>query len=275
MLDEDDVARAAGSLVRARRERAAVAPLRETYEGLDLDGAYAVQQEAARLRRDEEGDRVVGHKVGLTSAAMQQMLGVDQPDFGHLWASDLVQESSPDAVVGELAADRWVAPRVEPEIAFVLADALQGPGVSVDDVLAATRHVVASLEVIDSRVRDWDIRLVDTVADEASGGGAVLGGPELPVADVDLPAVEVRLLVDGEVVETGRGDAVLGHPAEAVAWLANTLGERGVALEAGHLVLPGSCTRAVPVRSGQTVRAEFEGLGGPDGRPGAVEVRFT
>ena len=274
MLGEQDVARAADSLVRARRERVAVAPLRETYDGLDLDGAYAVQQAAAQRRRDEEGDRVVGHKVGLTSAAMQQMLGVDQPDFGHLWASDLVEDASPDARVPELAADRWVAPRVEPEVAFVLADALKGPGVTVDDVLAATRHVVASLEVIDSRVRDWDIRLVDTVADEASGGGAVLGTPAVVVDDVDLPAVEVRLLIDGEVVETGRGDAVLGHPAEAVAWLANTLGERGVALEAGHLVLPGSCTRAVPVRPGQTVRAEFAGLGAGDG-PGVVEVRFT
>ena len=275
MLTDDDVARAADALVQARRSRTPVAPLRETYDGLDLDGAYAVQQAAAQRRRDEEGDTVVGHKVGLTSAAMQQMLGVDQPDFGHLWAADLVDDADPDGdgPTPTLDPTRWVAPRVEPEMAFVLAEPLKGPGVTVDDVLAATREIRPSLEVIDSRVRDWDIRLVDTVADEASGAGAVLGGPARPPADVDLTAGEVRLFVDGEVVETGRGDAVLGHPAAAVAWLANTLAERGVALEAGHLVLPGSCTRAVPVTPGSTVRAEFDGLG-HDG-PGVVEVRFT
>ena len=269
MLAEAQVRQAAASLVVARRERRPVPPLHETYPGLDVDGAYAVQSTAAGVREQEEGDEVVGHKVGLTSRAMQEMLGVDTPDFGRLWASETVRDADPTSgATPVLDAGRYVAPRIEPEIAFVLSRRLSGPGVTVADVLAATDHVVASLEVIDSRVVDWRIALVDTVADEASGAGAVLGGPPRAPGEVDLPAVEVALSVDGQVVETGRGDAVLGHPAAAVAWLANTLGERGVALEAGHLVLPGSCTRAVPVAAGSTVRADFRGLG-------AVEVRFS
>lgn len=204
--------------------------------------------------------------VGLTSLAMQQMLGVDSPDYGHLFADMAVANGD------SIPAGRFVAPRAEPEVAFVLKRPLSGPGLSVDDVLAATDYVVPALELIDSRIESWQIGLVDTIADNASSAGFVLGEPRTPadahgLADV-LGDAAVALVVDGESVEKGSTQAVLGHPALAVAWLAETLSSHGVSLEPGHVVLPGSCTRAVDVRAGSVVRAEFVGLG-------EVEVSFT
>ncbi|MGR3935737.1 2-keto-4-pentenoate hydratase [Streptomyces sp. BRA346] len=252
----------AGRLLReAERTVAAVDPLSELTPGLELADAYAVQQDNI-ARRLAAGATVVGHKVGLTAVAMQQLLGVDEPDFGHL-LDDMVH---PDG--GSVPAARYCAPRIEPEICFRFAEPLRGPGVTVEDVLAATEAVAPALEIVDSRIRDWKITLADTVADNASSAGLVHGA-WTPLAEApDLAAVVAELVVDGERIASGSGSEVLGHPAAAVAWLANTLAEFGTALEPGHLVLPGTMTGAPFVSAGQRIEARFSGLG-------PVSVTFT
>lgn len=248
----------AEALARAERDRAPIPPLSRTWPKLTLDDAYEIQLRNA-ARRLAAGEERRGHKVGLTSAAMQHQLGVDQPDFGQLFATMEV----PDGGEADLSA--LIAPRVEIEVAFVLARPLAGPDVDLADVLAATDHVRPAIEIIDSRIADWQITLVDTVADNASSAGFVLGEPTAgnsrQVDALDLPAMTGRLLVNGQEVAAGTGAEVLGHPAAAVAWLANTLDRRGIALEAGQVVLPGACTRAVPVARGDVVTAGFDGLG--------------
>lgn len=249
----------AAALAEAERDRKPIDPVSATWPGLTVDDAYHVQLHNAG-RRVVGGASVVGYKVGLTSAAMQQMLGVDQPDFGHLF-DDMVVE-------GAVAAERFLQPRAETEIAFVLRAPLRGPGVTAEQVLAATDYVCTAIEIIDSRIAGWRIGLTDTIADNASSAALVLGTKRLAPGAIDMAAAEGRTLVDGRVIESGPGSAVLGHPAAAVAWLANTLGARDVTLEAGHIVLPGACARAVDVRSGMTVAADVDGFG-------AAEIRFT
>jgi 2-keto-4-pentenoate hydratase len=198
---------------------------------------------------------VSGHKVGLTSEAMRRQLGVDQPDYGHLLDSMFHLEHLP------IAANGFLQPRVEPEIAFVLKKPLAGPGVTAARAIAAVDFVLPALEIIDSRVRDWEITLADTVADNASSGVVVLGSRPTRLADADLTLTSCVLRRGGEEVGQGVGGAVLGTPVNALVWLANTLGDLGVALEPGHVVLPGSVTAAVPVRAGDTFTATFGGLG--------------
>lgn len=231
-----------------------VDPLTERFPDLTVDDAYAIQLGQVE-RWVADGAVVKGHKVGLTSAAMRRQLGVDAPDFGHLLDSMFHPEHTP------IDVSRFLRPRIEPEVAFVLAKPLRGPGVTVADAIAAVDFVLPALEIIDSRVRDWRIGLVDTIADNASSGGVVLGGVPTRLSDVDLPLTGCVLRVGGAVAGTGAGAAVLGSPLNALVWLANTLGERGVVLEAGHVVLPGSVTAAVPVAAGDVVRATFAGLG--------------
>jgi len=239
-----------------------VAPPTALDAALDADGAYAVQR-ALVDRHRAAGRRVVGRKIGLTSLAMQRQLGVPEPDYGvlldsHAWASG--------ASLGR-AAERMIAPRLEAELAFVLDRALAGPGVTAGEVLAATRAVVPVWELIDSRVRDWQITLADTIADNASSLGVVVGDGATAPSGLDLRTVGLVLERDGEVLATAAGAAVLGHPARAVAWLANALGRHGEQLPAGQLVLSGSFTAAVDAQPG-SYRASFgAGLG-------SVEVRI-
>lgn len=241
-----------------RLERAALRgePVGPVRDGLSLADAYAVQRIGVARARDR-GRRVAGRKVGLTSRVMQQQLGVDEPDFGVL-LDDMLLDDGADLA----AAPRpLIRPRVEAEIAFVLGSDLAGPGVTTLDALRATEAVAASLEIIDSRVRDWDIRLVDTVADNASSAYAVLGGRLVDPRDLDLRLVGTALSVNGRVVESGAGAAVLGHPAACVAWLANTLAGYGETLTAGSVVLSGALCRAVDLAPGDAALAEFAGLG--------------
>ncbi|HMG40793.1 MAG TPA: 2-keto-4-pentenoate hydratase [Acidimicrobiales bacterium] len=245
-------ATAAELLGSARRSRTAIPPLTSTFPDFTVDEAYGAQLVNVRERL-ESGARIVGHKVGLTSVAMQEMLGVSEPDYGHL-LDDM-------AVTGSVEAGRFLQPRVEIEIAFVLGEPLKGPGVTEADVLAATRFVAPAIEIIDSRIADWQIKLADTVADNGSAGGFVVGDVHTPPSEVDLPAVSATLSLNGQEVATGTGAAVLGDPATAVCWLANKLAAFGASLDAGHIVLPGSCTRAFDVRAGDQVEARFEGLG--------------
>ena len=233
-----------------------IPPLIEAAPGLEVADSYEIQ--TINIRREmDAGARLVGHKIGLTSPAMQQMMGVDVPDFGHLLDTMVLDISRPVSLAG------FVQPRVEVEIAYVLDTELRGPGITRADVEAAARHVLPCLELIDSRIQDWRIGLMDTIADNASSAAVLLGADEYPVDVIREPRA-ASLLINDELVAEGSTADVLGHPAEAVAWLANALGEFGVPLEAGHIVLSGSCTRAVDVRPGDRVSARFDGLGAVD-----------
>lgn len=253
-MDIVNRAEAAQLLLSAYETRVPVDPLTEKYAGLSLADAYEIQliQVGHRTRA---GRRVLGHKVGLTSAAMQRQLGVTQPDFGHLTDEMFYPENVP------VPAGVFLQPRIEPEVAFVLRRDLAGPGVTVAAAAAAVDFVLPALELIDSRVRDWKITLLDTIADNASSGGVVLGSRPRRLDEVDLRLGGCVLRRGAEVVGTGAGGAVLGSPLNSLTWLANVLGERGVTLRAGHVVLPGSVTASVPVRPGDAFTATFTGLG--------------
>jgi 2-keto-4-pentenoate hydratase len=238
----------------AERTRIPIQPLTETQPDLTPATAYAIQG-AWLERKLAAGGRLAGRKVGLTSRAMQQQLGVGEPDFGFLLQAMLVPSG------GTLQRSDLLQPRVEPEIAFWLAADLRGPGVTATDVLAATRGVSAALEIVDSRIADWRIKLADTIADNGSSARAVIGERVVSVADLDLAAEAVALTRNGDVVGRGTGADVLGHPAEAVAWLANRLADFGEGLRAGQVVLPGAMCASVFAQAGETFTAEFPSIG--------------
>lgn len=245
---------AADALAAAASSRTPIAPLTERWEAMTIADAYEVQLLNVR-RQVAAGARVRGHKVGLASKAMQQQVGVHEPDFGHLLHDMFAYEEE------ALAADRFIAPRVEVEPAFVLGRSLAGPGVTVADVVRAVDCVLPSLEIVDSRVADWRIKIEDTVADNASSGALVLGGRPLRLVDFDPRTVGASLSINGEIRQTGSTAAVLGNPLTAVAWLANKVATFGVELAEGDVVLPGSCTRMEPIAPGDVVRADFDRLG--------------
>ncbi len=244
----------AADLAQAERSRAPIGPLTAANPDIDVIDAYEIQLINIR-QRVAEGARVVGHKVGLSSLAMQQMMGVDEPDYGHLLDEMQVFEERP------VTAANYLYPRVEVEVGFILAADLPGAGCTEDDVLAATAALVPAIELIDTRITDWKIALCDTIADNASSAGFVLGAARVPPTDVDITEVDAVLTCNGEVVAKGRSDAVLGNPVTAVAWLARKVESFGVRLRAGDIVLPGSCTRAIDARPGDEFVADFTGLG--------------
>lgn len=244
----------AADLANAERTRVPIAPLTDAHPDIDVVDAYEIQLINIRARL-ADGARVVGHKVGLSSAAMQQMMGVDEPDYGHLLADMEVYEDKP------VPAGTFLLPRVEVEVGFILADDLPGEGCTEDDVLAATAAYVPSIELIDTRITDWKIKLCDTIADNASSAGWVLGKERVSPKDVDIRGIDAVLTRNGDVVAEGRSDAVLGNPVTAVAWLARKVDQFGVRLRAGDIVLPGSCTRAIDARPGDDFLARFDGLG--------------
>lgn len=246
--------RLADGLRIAERTRVPVEQVSAGRAWLTPADAYAIQERLVRDRR-AAGETLEGWKVGLTSKVMQEQLGVDQPDYGAILSGWVV----PDGAT--LPLDALIAPRVEAEVCFRLARPLRGPGVTVADVLAATSGVSAAIEVIDSRIRDWKLTLVDTIADMASSARIVVAESSVPTDGLDLRAMPVELLRDGEVVATGVGAACLGDPAAAVAWAANTLGALGVTLEAGHIVMPGALHGAVPVTGAGRFEARFGGIG--------------
>jgi 2-keto-4-pentenoate hydratase len=247
-------AEAADLLLTAYQTRMPVEPLTEKYHDLTPDDAYRIQLLQID-RRVSAGARVKGHKVGLTSAAMQRQMGVNQPDYGHLLDDMFWLEHQP------IPASRFLQPRFEPEIAMVLERPLKGPGVTLAEAVAAVGFVLPALELIDSRIRDWKISLVDTIADNASSGGVVLGSSPVPLSAIDTRLAGCNLRRNGALAGTGAGGAVLGSPLSSLVWLANTVGAHGIVLEAGHVVLPGSITAAIPVSAGDTVTATFAGLG--------------
>jgi 2-keto-4-pentenoate hydratase len=254
MLSPEDRAAAALALRTAESTKIAIAPLVDTCPHIDVEDSYLIQLENINLRV-AAGATVVGHKVGLSSEAMQKMMGVDEPDYGHLLSDMALTEDTP------ADATRWLLPRVEPEVGFILGADLPGEDCTEQDVLDSTDAVTAALELIDSRIVDWKIGLADTIADNASSAGFVLGSARVKPADVDLLTIPVTLYRNDEEVGVGRSDAVLGNPVTSVAWLARKVASFGVRLKAGHIILPGSCTRAVDVRPGDVFRGEFGPLG--------------
>jgi 2-keto-4-pentenoate hydratase len=244
----------AADLAQAQRSRQPITPLTAAHPEIDVVDAYEIQLINIR-QRVAEGARVVGHKVGLSSLAMQQMMGVDEPDYGHLLDEMQVFEDTP------VKAADYLYPRVEVEVGFILADDLPGAGCTEDAVLNATASFVPSIELIDTRITDWKIALCDTIADNASSAGFVLGEARVSPANVDITAIDAVLTRNGGVVAKGRSDAVLGNPVTAVAWLARKVESFGVRLRAGDIVLPGSCTRAIDARPGDNFVAEFVGIG--------------
>ncbi len=260
MIDDAAVAFYADELHRALRQTLTVPALRDR-AALSIDDAYRISR-ALLARREEDGERVIGKKIGVTSKAVQDMLGVDRPDFGFLTDRMLV---SGDAVG---IAGHLVAPRAEAEIAFILKHDLIGPGVTDGRVLAATETVCACFEIVDSRIADWDIGIVDTIADNASCGVFVLGDRRIDPRALDLPNLKCEVFKNGRKISEGLGSAVQGSPLTAVAWLANTLGTYGVPLKAGEIILSGSLVPLAPAVAGDVFVAAIDGLG-------RVEVRFA
>ncbi|MEV6274291.1 2-keto-4-pentenoate hydratase [Nocardia sp. NPDC051832] len=245
----------------AERDRVAIDPLVSRYSEIDVVDSYEIQLINIRRKLDG-GAKVIGHKVGLSSLAMQQMMGVDEPDYGHLLDNMEVFEDKP------VEAGRYLFPRVEVEVGFVLGADLPGEDCTEADVLAATVAYAPAIELIDSRIKDWKIGLCDTISDNASSAGWVLGPERVAPGDIDIKAIDAVLTKNGAVVAEGRSDAVLGDPVIAVAWLARKVASFGVRLKAGDIVLPGSCTRAIDAHPGDSFHAEFAGLG-------SVRLRFS
>ncbi|HTU11535.1 MAG TPA: fumarylacetoacetate hydrolase family protein [Allosphingosinicella sp.] len=257
MMDESfepDVAAAAGRLSAALRSREACDPVRPLVERAGVEGAYAAQ----RLLEQEQvaaGARVIGRKIGLTSAAVQTQLGVDQPDFGFL--TDLMAFGDAQ----ELPFNRLIAPRVEAEVAFVMGKDLEDDGLALPQVIRAVEFALPAIEVVDSRVRDWKISIYDTVADNASSGLFVLGGSPRKLDRLDLRLCGMSLTSRGEPVSVGCGAACMGNPVNALLWLARTMQKNGSPLREGDVVLSGALGPMVPARAGATYSAAISGLG--------------
>ena len=250
----DVIAQCAAQLSNAESRRHPTEPLTKSYPALSVPDAYRIQQ-ANVQRRLELGERIVGHKIGLTAKAMQELFGVNEPDYGHL-LDTMMHESGTPLELAEL-----IDPQIEVEPAFVLGKRLQGPKLGIAQVLAATDYVCVCFEVIDSRIIDWRIRLQDTVADNGSSARVVLGAKRVAPTSVALDTLDTELELDGVVVETGNTRAILGHPANGIAWLANHIAEFGVSLEPGHIVLPGTCTRSVRIGGHRRAVGRIAGLG--------------
>ncbi|MDR2940547.1 MAG: 2-keto-4-pentenoate hydratase [Clostridiales bacterium] len=251
-MESRDIQKYADLLYESERDKKPVKPLSEM-DSFTLDDAYAVQL-ANISRVTEMGYTVSGKKIGLTSPGIQKQLGVNEPDYGHLFEA----MECPNNIV---SADDLILPKIEAELAFILSADLAGGNVTEEDVINATEYVVGAFEIVDSRVADWKIKLVDTVADNASSGRYILGTKKLAPKDIDLTAETMSLYKNGAKVEEGSSAAVLGNPCKAVAWLANRLWGYGVTLKKGEVILSGAFSAAPPAQKGDTFRVEFSSLG--------------
>jgi 2-keto-4-pentenoate hydratase len=255
------VERLANRLYESEANRRPIPPLTDEYPDLNLETAYRIQQWNIE-RRLAQGEKLIGHKIGLTGKPMQEKFGVTEPDYGHLLDTMQLEIDAP------LDLSPLIDPQIEVEPGFVLGKRLQGPGLDIEDVIAATEYVVACYEIIDSRIVNWRIRLQDTVADNGSSSRFILGTDKVDPRELALDDLETVLEFDGRVVESGNTRAILGHPARGIAWLGNRIAEFGVALEAGQVVLPGTCIRSSRLAGHRTVRGSIAGLG-------SVELKIT
>lgn len=251
------IAEHAAQLHRALRDGQPLDPLSERIPGLRIEDAYAISSDLL-ARRLAEGERVAGKKIGATSAAVQRMLKVDQPDFGFL--TDRMEVPNG----GTLSLDGLIAPRAEGEIAFHLKRDLCGPGITHHEVIAATEALSVCFEIVDSRIRDWKIGITDTVADNASAAAFVLGNQRVAPKGLDLGTLGMVVEKNGELVANGAGAAALGSPINCVVWLANTLGRLGTPLKAGEVILSGALVPLIPVQRGDHMRVRIGALGSAD-----------
>jgi len=248
--------RLSAELYDALQARKMIAPLTEREPTITIDDAYQISLGLLK-RRQAAGEKLIGKKIGVTSKPVQDMLGVHQPDFGFL--TDIMQVEN--GAIVSLAAANLIQPKAEGEIAFKLKKDLRGPGITEADVLAATDYVSPCFEIVDSRIRDWQIKIQDTVADNASCGIFVVGAEQIDPNDLDLAAVEMNVTRNGEQIAQGLGSAVQGHPCTAVAWLANTLGEYGIPFLAGEIILSGSLAPLLPIEPGDRYHMTLAGIG--------------
>jgi 2-oxopent-4-enoate/cis-2-oxohex-4-enoate hydratase len=260
-MDQTKIEHYGNELHQALVNRTAVDPLTDREPDITIEDAYAIQQHMVQHRLDA-GETVIGKKIGVTSKAVMEMLKVDQPDFGQMTSGMVFNEGEP------IEAASMIAPRAEAEVAFVLDSDLQGPGVTAADVLRATAFVVPCFEIVDSRIKDWKIKIQDTVADNASCGVLTLGGVRKSPRQLDLALAGMVLEKNGEVVSTSTGAAVQGSPANAIAWLANTLGRLGIGLNSGEVILSGSQSPLVDITAGDSLSCSVGGLG-------STSVRFV
>jgi 2-oxo-hept-3-ene-1,7-dioate hydratase len=260
MLAPDTIAELARELQAARRDRVALRHFSHRHPAMTIDDGYAVQRAWVALEL-AAGRTIRGRKIGLTSRAMQLSSQIDEPDFAPLM-DDMFFDAG-----GTIPIDRFIAPRVEVELAFILARPLRGPGVALADVLAATARVSPAVEIIDARIEQFDRdtkaprKVTDTISDFAANAGIVLGGRAVAPADVDLRWVGALLHKNGTIEETGLAAGVLGHPAHGVAWLANKIAPYGEQLDAGQVVLAGSFTRPAPAQRGDEFLVDYGALG--------------
>ena len=261
-MTPDRIRSYAQELYAALRARSTIVPLTSREPEMTIDDAYRIS-ELLLERRLGDGERLVGKKAGVTSKVVQAALGVHQPDFGYLTDAMLIPHGT-DVPIGS----RLIQPRAEGEIAFILKDDLKGPGVTHADVIAATASVRPCFEIVDSRITDWKIRIQDTIADNASCGLFVIGDDAADPRDVDFVTCGIVVWKNGEVLSTGAGAAALGSPVTCVAWLANTLGQFGIPLRAGEVILSGSLVPLEPVRPGDQMELRIGGIG-------SASVRFV
>ena len=259
-MDKTKIQQYGDELYQALLDRKAVDPLTDREPSITIEDAYQIQLRMIQRRLDA-GETIVGKKIGVTSKVVMDMLKVNQPDFGQMTSGMVFNEG--DAI----RADSMIAPKAEAEVAFVLKSDLMGPGVTAADVLRATDFVVPCFEIVDSRIKDWKIKIQDTVADNASCGVLTLGGVRRSPRQLDLALAGMVLEKNGEIVSTSAGAAVQGSPVNAVAWLANTLGRLGIGLKAGEVILSGSQSPLVPVKAGDSLSCGVGGLG-------STSVRF-
>lgn len=259
-MTPDNIRRYGDELYDSLISRVPVEPLTNREPRITIDDAYQIQLRLVQRRLDA-GETVVGKKIGVTSKVVMDMLGVNQPDFGHLLSGMVFNEGEP------VDSTKMIAPKAEAEVAFILARDMIGPGITAAEVLRATDCVMPCFEIVDSRIRDWKIKIQDTVADNASCGVLTLAGTRRSPRDLDLALAGMVLEKNGEIISTSYGASVQGSPVNAVAWLANTLGTLGIALRAGDIILSGSQSPLVPVKAGDSLHASVGGLG-------SASVRF-
>lgn len=253
MLKEEDLAAGAEALARAERDREKIPQLSVTYPDIRLEDAYEIQRRWMH-GKVEQGARIIGHKIGLTSRVMQAASKIDEPDYGHL-TDDMHYTDG-----ATIPAGRFLWPRIETELAFILGKPIRGPHANMFTVLDATDYVVPALEIIDYRT-EIPRTICDTIADNAASGAFITGGRAVRPLDIDVRWVGATLSRNGVIEESGVSAAVMGHPAMGLVWLANKLAAQGEFLDAGHIVLAGSFTRPIPVSAGDTITADYGALG--------------
>lgn len=255
-MDSEKINALGDELYQAMRSFKTLAPLTDREPDISIEDAYHISLRMLQRRVESDGERVVGKKIGVTSAAVQEMLGVFQPDFGFLTNAMQYDNGADIPVAGNL-----IQPRAEAEIAFVLKHDLGSDNIDEQAVLDATECIVPCFEIVDSRIQDWNIKIQDTVADNASCGVFVLGDNRVDPNDFDLPNLKITVTKNGNPLSEGLGSAVQGNPLTAVAWLANTLGQYDIPFVAGDIILSGSLVPLEPVTAGDYLSLELSGIG--------------